>query len=65
MRRHLVTRPAWRARTGFASRARYPLVYLSESLHERLHARAKADNCPGRVLADELINRALDEEGAP
>lgn len=65
MKRYINVKPAWRARDTARFRTRYPLIAISDSLHERLHARAAVDGCSGRFLADVFINRALDEAGAP
>ena len=66
MRRHVVVKPAWRARDGFLSRRRFPLINsISGEVVGRLQARAAAEGTSMRSLADRIMNRALDEAGAP
>jgi hypothetical protein len=65
MRRHVVTKPAWRARTPKPYTKPRWNVTVSKALHDALGEKAADENSSMRWLADVLINRALDEAGAP
>ena len=64
MRRHVVVKPAWRARVRIRDRA-YPVINLWERDYEAIKVEAQRTGETMRAVADRVISRMLDVAGVP
>lgn len=63
MRRHVVVKPAWRARIADPRRQRNKMnIGVNVETHATIHREAAKVGMSGRRWADAVINRALDRE---